>query len=102
MRTRALLIVTAPLRDAANAAAIQVAGPYATDTFSVPLYQGLAKVPTHYAACWSMENVDLAEFRQAIAQYLSGGKVQVFAGVNVRAKLGELSLNAKAKEALGL
>ena len=78
-RTRILLIVTAAQRDAANAVAVQVAGPYAADTFSVPYQLGKAQTPkpTHYVACWDMPEVKLSEFRKRMASQISGKRVEV-------------------------
>lgn len=78
-RTRTLLIVTAAQREAANAAAVQIAGPYAADTFSVPyqMGQGQAAKPTHYVACWSMPDGQLAAFKKTMAAKMAGKTVQV-------------------------
>lgn len=77
-RTRTLLIVTAAQRDAANAVAVQVAGPYAADTFSVPyqMGQGQAAKPTHYVACWDMPDVQVSEFRKRMAAEISRKSVE--------------------------
>lgn len=93
-RTRTLLIVTAAQRDAANAVAVQVAGPYAADTFSVPYYQGKlqAAKPTHYVACWDMPDVQVSEFRKLMAAEISGK------GVEVVEKAGRAELQAKKLE----
>jgi len=78
-RTRTLLIVTAAQREAANAVAVQVAGPYAQNTFSVPYYAGQVQSakPTHYVACWDMPEVQLSEFRKRMASQISGKSVEV-------------------------
>ena len=78
-RTRTLLIVTAAQREAANAVAVQVAGPYAQNTFSVPYYAGQVQSakPTHYVACWNMPNVQVSEFRKRMARQISGKSVEV-------------------------
>lgn len=80
-RTRALLIVTAVQRDAANAVAVQVAGPYAADTFSVPyqMGQGQQAKPTHYVACWAMPDMQIDAFRKAMASQISGKSVEATA-----------------------
>lgn len=77
-RTRTLLIVTAAQRDAANAVAVQVAGPYAALTFDVPYQMGKAQTPkpTHYVACWNMSNVQVSEFRKRMAAQISGKSVE--------------------------
>ena len=77
-RVKTLLIVTAAQRDAANAAAVAVAGPYAADTFSVPyqMGQGQPAKPTHYVACWDMPDVQIAEFRKAMASQIGGKSVE--------------------------
>lgn len=77
-RTRTLLIVTAAQREAANAAAVQVAGPYAADTFSVPYQMGQVQTPkpTHYVACWEMPDVQVSAFRKAMAAEISGKSVE--------------------------
>ena len=77
-RTRTLLIVTAAQREAANAVAVQVAGPYAQNTFSVPYYAGQVQSakPTHYVACWNMSNVQVSEFRKRMAAQISGKSVE--------------------------
>ncbi len=78
-RTRTLLIVTAAQRDAANAVAVQVAGPYAQNTFSVPYYAGQVQSakPTHYVACWDMPDVQVSEFRKRMAAEIGGKSVEV-------------------------
>ena len=78
-RTRTLLIVTAAQREAANAVAVEVAGPYAQNTFSVPYYAGQVQSakPTHYVACWDMPEVQLSEFRKRMASQISGKSVEV-------------------------
>lgn len=76
-RTRTLLIVTAAQREAANAVAVQVAGPYAADTFSVPYTSGVGTKATHYAACWRMTNKQLGEFKQRMAAKMASKAVQV-------------------------
>ena len=77
-RTRTLLIVTAAQREAANAVAVQVAGPYAADTFSVPyqMGQGQAAKPTHYVACWDLPVVQVSAFRKAMAAEISRKSVE--------------------------
>ena len=77
-RTRTLLIVTAAQREAANAVAVQVAGPYAQNTFSVPYYAGQVQSakPTHYVACWDMPDVQVSEFRKRMAAQISGKSVE--------------------------
>lgn len=96
MRVRTLFIVTAVQRDAANAVAVQVAGPYAADTFSVPCHKGQSKIPTHYAACWSIPLATLNEFRKLMAAQISGKSVSVFEKAGV-AKLASEGLNPKAQ-----
>ena len=97
-RTRTLLIVTAAQRDAANAVAVQVAGPYAADTFSVPyqLGQGQAAKPTHYVACWDMPDVQVSEFRKLMAAEISGKGVEATSiprGANPRDQLKAKTLS---------
>jgi len=77
-RTRTLLIVTAAQREAANAVAVQVAGPYAQNTFSVPYYAGQVQSakPTHYVACWDMPDVQVSEFRKRMAAEIGGKSVE--------------------------
>lgn len=91
-RTRTLLIVTAVQRDAANAVAVQVAGPYAANTFSVPYYLGPVQTPkpTHYVACWDMPDIQVSEFRRLMASQISGKSVEATAiprGTNPRDQL---------------
>jgi hypothetical protein len=80
-RTRTLLIVTAAQREAANAVAVQVAGPYAQNTFSVPYYAGQVQSakPTHYVACWDMPDVQVSEFRKRMAAEIGGKSVEAIA-----------------------
>ena len=77
-RTRTLLIVTAAQREAANAVAVQVAGPYAQNTFSVPYYAGQVQSakPTHYVACWDMPDVQVSEFRKRMAAEIGRKSVE--------------------------
>lgn len=86
MRTRALFIVAKARQAAANAAAVQIAGPYAADTFSVPVCQGASTVVTHYAACWDMKDIELAAFKQAMASSIAGKTGRVFENAG-RAKM---------------
>jgi len=97
-RTRTLLIVTAAQREAANAVAVQVAGPYAQNTFSVPYYAGQVQSakPTHYVACWDMPDVQVSEFRKRMASQISGKSADVTAiprGTNPRTQLATKTLN---------
>ena len=93
-RTRILLIVTAAQRDAANAVAVQVAGPYAADTFSVPYQLGKAQTPkpTHYVACWPMTDKQLGAFKKAMAAKIASKSVEV------TEKAGRAELQAKRLE----
>lgn len=86
-RTKTLLIVTAAERHAANAAAVAVAGPYAAGTFDVPYTSGVGTKATHYVACWSMPDVQLAAFKKTMAAKMAGKTVQCVE----KAGLAELS-----------
>ena len=61
-----LLLVPKALQEAANAAAIEAAGPYAADTFNVPVVIGGGKQVTHYAASWRMTETQLKTFKDAM------------------------------------
>jgi len=93
-RTRTLLIVTAAQREAANAVAVQVAGPYAQNTFSVPYYAGQVQSakPTHYVACWPMTDKQLGAFKKAMAAKIASKSVEV------TGKAGRAELQAKRLE----
>ena len=84
-----VIIVPKALQDAANAAAIEAAGPYAADTFSVPVVIGGGQQVTHYAASWRMTETQLKAFKAAMT-----GKQNTVAelarGETPRGKLAEL------------
>ena len=90
-RTKTLLVVTAAERDAANAAAIAAAGPYAFGTFDIPYSSGSTKA-THYAACWPMTDKQLGAFKKAMAAKIAGKSVEV------TEKAGRAELQAKRLE----
>jgi hypothetical protein len=91
-RTRTLLVVTAAERDAANAAAIAAAGPYAAGTFDVPYVSGMSTKATHYAACWLITDKQLDAFKKAMAAKMVAKTVEVME------QAGRAELQAKKLE----
>lgn len=74
---RTVIIVSADQRDAANAAAVAIAGRNAADTFSVPVIKGNGKKVTHYIAAWQMDAKLQAAFEKAFATQISSQKCEV-------------------------
>lgn len=77
-KSHVLLIVTANQQENANRAVVKVFGPMARDTFAVPYYMGVGKpvTPTHYVACWAMDDATLAKVEQAL-QAIKGTKPSI-------------------------
>lgn len=74
-KTHTLLIVTTQQQEAANAAVVEAVGPLAANTFHVPFHfgAGTPNTPTHYVACWAMDEATLAKVEAALKE-LKGTK----------------------------
>lgn len=75
--SRELLMVTALQKNAANAAAVTAAGPYAANTFSVEYVTDLKA--SYFVACWQMTATQKAAFEKAMAAQIGAKTVELAA-----------------------
>jgi len=92
-----LLLVPKTLQDAANAAAIEAAGPYAADTFNVPVIIGGGQQVTHYAASWRMTKTQLKAFKAAMTGQ-QNTVAELARGETPRGKLAELGAKRRPEQ----
>jgi|GEM_PF-5887388 len=79
-KTKCLMVVQKSKQEEANALMESIAGPYAKNTFSVPVIHGAGKVITHYAACWQMTQAQLDAIRKSSRKpviHLNSGRAKL-------------------------